>query len=264
MSEKCFIKEFDKFLNMIQSGENFVFTRFSDGEYFILRNHMVVLADNFFVTGDRIGQGVYTAEEQKEFYPDRHQFYRDKLTECFKHKQKNYFKGICTKGDVEEEGFLWQLELHGNEDSEHLTFANVLINNNYKRYIEELIPLLKDKKVMYIVNELADLSDLPFPIVKDFRIGSNCMIDNYDTVEEVKSYIKENNIKDHIIISAAASLSNFIAYECFKENDQNTFLDIGSTLNPYLKLEGWKHTRGYLTHYWLDSGSPYGTKIDYW
>jgi len=90
------------------------------------------------------------------------------------------------------------------------------------------------------------------------------MINDYNIVEEVKTYIADNNIENHIILCSAASLSNYVTYECFKENPNNTFLDIGSCLNPLLNLEGWKYTRGYLTHYWLNSGSPFGTQVDKW
>ena len=115
-----------------------------------------------------------------------------------------------------------------------------------------------------MVNGLANTSKLPFEVSKRFEIGSNCMIENYDTSEAVKKYIKDNNIQDAIILCSAASLSNFIIYEGFKENQNNTFLDIGSCLNPLLDLEGWRYTRGYLTGYWLNSGSPFQRQVDKW
>ena len=31
-----------------------------------------------------------------------------------------------------------------------------------------------------------------------------------------------------------------------------------------LNLEGWKYTRGYLTHYWLNSGDHFGSQVDEW
>jgi hypothetical protein len=117
-----------------------------------------------------------------------------------------------------------------------------------------------------IVNKGADLGNLPFHCKEAFRIGSNCMIDDYDMVDKVKDFIEYEGIENHIILCGAASLSNYIIHQCFEANPRNTFLDIGSTLNPLMgpEMEGWKHTRGYLTHYWLDSGSPYGTQIDEW
>ena len=262
---KQFDQEFDKILSMLQKGENFAFSRFSDGELFIMQNKTVILADNHYVTGDIKGANVYTEEEQKEFLPERDGFYRDKLLECYKHVQPNYFKGICTGTDahVGDKNFDYQIKLHGG-DHETLTFSNLLINANYKRFVEEIIPLLSKRKVIYVVNKLADISRLPFKIEKAFRIGSNCMINDYDVVEEIKSFITLHNIQDHVILCSAASLSNFIIYENFKENSNNTFLDIGSCLNPLLTLEGWKYTRGYLTHYWLNHKNHYGEQIDQW
>ena len=86
---KDFKKEFDKFKQMIQDGDNFAFARFSDGEMFIMQNQTVVLAPGYFVTGERIGHNIYTKEEQKEFLPNKHQFHREKLIESFQYKADN-------------------------------------------------------------------------------------------------------------------------------------------------------------------------------
>lgn len=262
---KNFNKAFDTLLEMIKGNQNFAFTRFSDGELFIMQNKTVVLADNHYITGDIKGHNRYTKEEHKEFYPKKHQKYRELLIESYKHKQDKYFKGICTTtdGHVGRENFQWMIDLHGG-DHETLTFSNLLINANYSRFVEELIPLLKNRKVIYVVNEMANVDNLPFDLVKTFRIGSNCMINNFDVPEKVSNYIKDNNVKDHVILCSAASLSNFITYKCFKENNNNTFLDIGSCLNPLLNLEGWKYTRGYLTSYWYNSGDHFGKQVDIW
>ena len=262
---KNFTTAFDILLNKIERKDNFAFTRFSDGELFILQDKTLILADNHYVTGEITGPNRYTKEEHKEFYPDKHQFYREKIIECYRHNKNGYYKGICTStdGHVGKENFDWMIDFHGG-DHENLTFANLLINANYKRFVEELIPLLQNREVIYVVNELADTSKLPFEISKEFIIGSNCMINNYDTSESVRKYIEDNNITDAIILCSAASLSNFIIYDCFKNNPNNTFLDIGSCLNPLLSLEGWKYTRGYLTGYWLNSRSPFAKQVDIW
>jgi hypothetical protein len=130
--------------------------------------------------------------------------------------------------------------------------------------VEDLIPVIANREIIYVVNEMADLSLLPFDIKKEFLIGSNCMIDNYETATAVRDYIASENIKDHVVLCSAASLSNYVIYEGFKANQDNTFLDIGSCLNPLLGLEGWKHTRGYLTGYWLNSNSPFQKQVDIW
>jgi len=262
---KDFHKAFDFILNKVKKGENFAFTRFSDGELFILQNKHLLLAEDHYITGDVKGPNRYTAEEQKEFKPDEHQFYRERLMDAFKHSQEGYYKGICTTtdGHVGKENFEWMIETSGG-DSDHLTFANLLINANYRRFIEEMVPLFVDKEILYVVNELATVKDLPFKIKKTFEIGSNCMINDYNVVEDVKQHINANELSDHIVLCSAASLSNYIIHECYRENNQNTYLDIGSCLNPLLGLEGWKFTRGYLTSYWLNTQSHFGSQEDIW
>jgi hypothetical protein len=265
MDLKDFHKAFDHVLNKVKNEENFAFTRFSDGELFIMQNKHLLLAENHYITGDVSGPNRYTAEEQKEFKPEEHQFYREKLTEAFLHTQEGYFKGICTAtdGHVGRENFEWMLELHGG-DHESLTYSNLLINANYRRFIEEMVPLFADRNILYVANKLANISKLPFEVKKTFEIGTNCMINDYNVVEEVKKYIDKNKIKGYIVLCSAASLSNYVIHECYRENNQNTFLDIGSCLNPLLDLEGWKHTRGYLTSYWLNVQSPFGSQVDIW
>lgn len=262
---KNFNSAFDVILNKIKNNENFAFTRFSDGELAIMKNKYVRLAKDHFMEGSYKGPGIYTEEELKEFDPEKHQEHRKLLLESYMYNHDNYFKGICTSSDphVGNENFRWMVDLHGG-DHENLTFSNLLINANYRRFIREMLPAIANKKVIYIVNHLAKTDNLPLDVVKKFEIGSNCMVDNFDTPEKVEEYIDKNNIKDHIVLCSAASLSNFVIYKCYKKNQNNTFLDIGSCLNPILGLEGWKHTRGYLTSYWLKSNSPFGRQTDVW
>ena len=58
-----------------------------------------------------------------------------------------------------------------------LTWANVLINSNYKRFMDEIVPILKTKLYM-VVNENADLDASEFKIERAFRVGQNCMVND--------------------------------------------------------------------------------------
>tara|TARA_B100000989_G_scaffold47307_1_gene30761 strand:- start:1143 stop:1946 length:804 start_codon:yes stop_codon:yes gene_type:complete len=262
---KDFTTAFDILLDKIKNKDNFAFTRFSDGELFILQNKTVILAKDHYVTGDIKGPNIYTEEEQKEFIPKKHGFFREKLIECYLHNQDNFFKGICTGTDphVGDKNFNWMIKEHGG-DHKNLTFSNLLINANYKRFIEEMVPLFVERDIIYVANKNANISKLPFEVKKHFTVGSNCMINDYNLAEEIKTYIDNNEVRDYIILCSAASLSNVVTYECFKNNSNNTFIDIGSCLNPLLDLDGWRHTRGYLTSYWLNANSPFSSQVDVW
>ena len=183
-SQKTFSKEFNKLRDKIAAKENFAFSRFSDGELHMLQNMYFKITDDHFVEGTKVGYCKYTEEEHKEFDPKKHKFYRDKLEEAFKFKKYNYFKGICAKADVGEQDFRWQLELNSH-DTEDLTFSNVFINANYPRFIQEVIPLLKDRDIIFVVNEKADVSKLNLEIIKTFRVGSNCIVNNYNLATEI-------------------------------------------------------------------------------
>ena len=102
-------------------------------------------------------------------------------------------------------------------------------------------------------------------MVKDFRIGSNCFIDNYDIIEDIKKYINDNNITDHVFLFSAASLSNLLAHQLYEMNDKNTYIDVGSTLNPIMDMTGWTGTRTYLNQYWNSTSDKSQLEIiDIW
>lgn len=258
---KNFIEEFDKFKKMLEDRKPFAFSRFSDGEIFILQNKKLILGENFYVTGDIAGSNIYGPEERKEFNPNIHQTYRLELLMAFQHKQDGYFKGIPSKKDIHV-----TLEGLNFEDESDLTFANLFINFNYKRYIEEIVlKIFPTYDTIYVVNERADLNGLPFKVSKVLRIGENCMINDYDKIETLKELVSKSNDNTLILLSAA-SLSNLMIFQTFQMFPNCTFLDIGSSLNPYLgdKMQSCLYTRDYLREYWLKEKTYYGSQIDEW
>jgi hypothetical protein len=260
---KTFSGDFDKLKSYLETNTKFAFTRFSDGELFILQNKRLELNENHYIIGDSFGGGWYNKEEQKKFIPEEHQFYRQKLEDCLKYDDPLFFRGICTRPDVDEQTFKWMIDLSGR-DSESLTWSNLFINGNYERYLNEIVPLFKNYKIIMVVNESANLSKLPFKVDKDFRVGTNCFINNYDMVQTIKNYLIENNIKDHLFLVSAASLSNLIIHELYKTSKNNIYFEIGSTLNPIMEMEGWKGSRSYLREYWMKQPGNTLNTTCYW
>ena len=263
---KDYKQEFDKFLDMLKEGTPFGYSRFSDGEIFILKNERLILSDHEFVTGDRSGVGRYTEEEQKDFNPEDHSYISDRLRGCLEAEKENYFKGLSCNEDTDIclEDDVLQYQLSMAKDLDNLTFATVFINANYPRFIQEMYPELKKKKVVMVVNESANIDDLNLNIIKDFRIQNNCFINNYDLPQEINNWISENDVSDTVFLISASTLTNFIVKDCFFENPQNTYIDIGSSLNPWMGLEGWMHSRAYLQHWILGQHNKYGIQEDTW
>lgn len=267
---KIYKQEFFKFLLLIESGQPFAFARFSDGERTIMKNKRLVLAENHFIQGDIYGESAiaapipYLNEEQKDFNPEEHSFYREKLMEAYTFRKKNYFKGIAGSNEWDGNEFNYCISEYGQGDHEHLTFCNVFINGNYSLFVKNIVPEFKKRDVIIVCNENATFENLPFQVKKDFRVGSNCMINDYGLIEEMKEYVSKNNIKDHIFLFSAATLSNFLIYELYKEFDQNQYIDIGSSLSPLLGLQGWRGTRVYLRCYWDGEQNAIINQEDSW
>lgn len=248
---KTFSGDFDKLKNKLINNENFAFSRFSDGELFILQNKRLELNADHLVIGETFYPNqIFEKDEQKQFIPGEHEFYRKKLEDSLRYTGDNFYKGICTYPDVGEETFKWMVDMAGG-DHETLTWANLFINGNYPRFVEEIIPIFSTKPVVMIVNEHADLENLPFEIYKDFRVGKSCFTNDYHLSEELKKIIINDNINNFFFLFSAASLSNLLIHDLYMLRNSNTYIDIGSSLNPLMKLSGWKQNRYYLIEYWL-------------
>jgi len=239
---KDFVEHFFILYNKLKNNENFAFSRFSDGELRIMQNKALILSGKFNKLGELVNSAAYFPEDHKNFDPEKHPHVHNKLMECYKFKKHNYYVGLSCRCCVGEKDFKQMLDWYG-EDSEFLTWSNLWVNNNYPLFREYMIPEFSNHKIVYILNENANLSGLPFNVVKDFRVGENCIVNQFNKHEEVAKWIEENDIKDHVFLFSASSLSNFMIYELFKKYDQNTYIDIGTTLNIEL---GMKAIRGYL------------------
>ena len=251
-------------MKRIKNKEYFAFTRFSDGEMLIMQNRKIVISENVAFTHDNWGKGSWGQEEHKTFIPEKDSDLRKKLIETFEHKQENYFKGICCKCCVGQENWKWQFDNHISHDEKFLTWSNLLINGNYPTFIEQVLPHMKKYPVVMVCNKAANFDKLPLNVVKDFRIGQNCHINDQHLIPEMKTWVAENNIKDHLFLFGAASLSNLLIYELYKSFPQNIYMDIGSSLNPLMGLDGWKGSRDYLRSYWLKENNQFSQRLCIW
>lgn len=263
---KSFKEDFDKLLNKLKNNEHFAFIRFSDGEMFVLQNKKLELSEKGTFINDQLAGPTYTAEDYKLFDPEQHQFLYDKLWKSFQHEQENYFVGISCACCVGMSNFQWMKHTCGlnkslDDSNYQLTWANLFVNSNYPRFVKEFMPELTRKKIVLICNERADLTKSTLEIVKDFRIGRNAMVNNFDLHVDISKWIEENNIKDHVFCFSASSLTNITVYELFRKHSNNTFLDIGTTMNPFF---GFPLNRDYLRAYWTNQNHQDLHKVCVW
>ena len=261
-SINSFQEDFKVLLTLLKNKTPFAFNRFSDGELFILQNKDLVLDNNLIQVGSsKTSEGAYQKEDFKRFSPREHSFYRDKLIESYRFNKENYFKGLSSSNCVGKNDFKWQLDfLHHKINFKYLTWANLLVNANYRRFIGEIYPSFQEYKTIFICNQKADLSSMPF-IVKDFRVGYNAMINDYPLIEKIKDWIKHNNIESHLFLFSASSFSKMAIHQLYDFCDKNTYIDVGTTLNPFMNM---RLDRSYLKSYWLNEKGEDINKIDIW
>jgi hypothetical protein len=226
---------------------------------YILQNKELILDNGYIKIGERTQGGNYKPEDFKNFNPNEHSFFRDKLIEAYKYHQPNYYKGISCSCCVGKEAFDWQIELHGGDD-ESLTWANLWVNGNYPNFIMNLFPTLYNRDCVFVCHQNADLTKLPF-VVKDFRVGYNAFINDYSKIEDIRKWIKENNITDHVFLFSASTFSNLAIYELYRDYPNNTYIDIGTCLTPMINMP---MERDYLQRFWYYRGGGDLQKICVW
>lgn len=250
---KSFESDFYKLVDLLKARTPFAFNRFSDGELVILKNQELALSDNLIQVGNKIWSGPYVKEDFKHFDPAQHGFYKDRLIDSFLHQQKNYFKGISCRCCVGEADLKWQFDLLKQDKNDpFLTWSNLLVNGNYPKFIDEMFPLFSNYKTVFICNEKANLSPLPF-VVKDFRVGYNAMINDYGVIAKIAEWIRSENISGHLFLFSASSFSKMAIHQLFKEFPNNTYIDVGTTLNAFMNMT---IERQYLGDYWYEKMSP--------
>jgi len=266
-NEKNFYNSFYNLMYKLESGENFAFTRYSDGELDIMQNYYVKLSTDTVQRGEeKLNVHPYPEEDHKEFDPEKHQESRNLLLEAYRHRQKNYYKGIPCPCCVPEQRVKEMIDLHGKGDEEHLIWANQLVNANYPRFIREMVPRLCQKKIILVGNDKIQWPPanpeikkmFPFEVKETFRVGYNCFANDLDKVEEISEYIEKHDIKDHVFLFSAASLSEILIYKLFSRYPNNTYIDIGTTLHPIL---GLTVARDYLKAFWTGTAHPDMNKV---
>lgn len=251
---KEFREDFRFFLNKLEDWENFTFARFSDGELFMLQNKKVVLAEGLTQVGETLHGCHYSREDHKEFLPGEHEFYRARLEDALRYEAEGYYKGICCPCCVGVENYQWMKSRAG----ERISWSNLWMNSNYPLFVEKFLPALADRDVCLVCNENADVSGLPFVLVKDWRVGFNCQVNDYGLISEIADWIGDNEIEDHVFLFSAASLSEFLCHQLHEKFPENTYVDVGTALNRHL---GLSVERGYLKGYWGGSGHPDLSKV---
>lgn len=240
---KTFDGDFTKFLNKIKSDEHFSLSRWGDGELKILEEKPIDIRSK--------GNGEFRYDPNLPQYS----FVREKLMEAYVYKDDNYYIGIACPCCVGQEKYEY-MKTKSGQDEDHLTWANIFVNANYCRTTNELIPELNNHNITIVVNKNSKFDKLPFKPNQILTVGTDAWYEDLSLGRNMLENIMMRGIKNEIFLIAAGPLANILTYSLWVLGSKNnTYIDIGSILDPYLQL---KLTRGY------HLGAPILNKVCVW
>jgi hypothetical protein len=215
-----------KFLyNKLKNKEHFTFSKYADGEYKVLRNEYITNCDNW------------------TFDPKIHQLEYKYLLDSYHYNHPNYYVGISCPCCQPPPHIEW---MRNNVGSQNITWANLFVNGNYDYFINHFIPEFNkwEGEVILIANEQGLDKNLPFKVDNylPIQIGSwfNPVLEHIIELLKDKAQKQDNQL----FLFSAGPLGNILAHQLHKVNKNNTYLDIGSTINPWIV----GNNRGYLNN----------------
>lgn len=216
---KTFEGDFFKIFNLLKEKKKFSFSKYADGEYAILRNQKITNCDGW------------------TFDPDKDMRYRQALLESFGFSDDEYYVGISCPCCVPRGHVDW---MRGNVgvDDDHLTWANLFVNGNYDLFKIHFLPEFENHDIILVASVRGNPANLPFKIEEHYGIFKAAWKENYDLI----NILINQNYKDKLFLFCAGPLGNMLAHRLWAVNKDNIYIDIGSTLNPWLVGSN----RGYL------------------
>ena len=220
--DKSFSEDIKVFKEKLEHKEPFTFSKFADGEWFAMRN--ITVYNNEF----QFSKSREHAEARKD------------LINAFQFCHPNYYVGIscpCCQGSAFED-----MKEYSNQADARLTWANMWVNSNYKYFLSDILPLFSNYKVALVAHKDSNLDNLPFrdSIKAFYPIDKDAWVVNQDEVVTLKRRIAKEKMKGWLFLFCCGPFGNILAHRLTECDEENTYLDIGSTLNPFLGTEGFR------------------------
>ena len=235
--------DFDRFHLRFLKGVPTTFVRFSDGELEILRNNPLSILNG--VVNWRRGTlvGKYPEHDNKSFVPERDGALRADLLASARYRADGYFKGIPTSSNKAVDDRDYMVELNGGRN-DGLSFSDLFINENYLRFLQEMLPIfLAIPNVIFLANFRADLSRLSDKWTH-VPLQDNAFPDYEAVLPGLLTKLSSAKTSS-VILSSASSLSNILGYKLHEIRPDISFIDVGTSLNPFVGLG--EATRAYQT-----------------
>ena len=224
---KDYVAELEKFTEMVRRNENFALIRFADGEGSIVDNNPEWLSRK------RRSSAWEHVPGNKE-----HEAFRNKLIQSLEYNSPNFYIGIpCTEGHQKRFHYLFKYLMDRTTcPEEQLTFATVFKDYNWKKFLTEFVPLCTRKESYLVSNAFSKMPREHWLKFDDhFTVPQqNAHLKVDETTNNILSHIKEHNTENAVFLFAAGPGTNVIIHKLWQACPNNTYIDIGSTLDNYL------------------------------
>lgn len=217
--------------------EPFAFSKYADGEYKILRNERITNCDNW------------------TFIPSLHSKEQGLLLDSFQYYHPNYIIGISCPCCQPQEHVDWMRrnsapnKIHWESlgtvsPIENLTWANLFVNNNYQFFVNEFIPEFAgfEGKVFLFANANGLGKELPFKVDEYVPLNIGAFLEPFLSQNITKGHDLAQQGDGNLFLFSAGPLGNILAHQLHMANPNNFYIDVGSTLNPWIVGKN----RGYL------------------
>lgn len=205
-----FSEAIEHFYYKLQCGDKFALGKFADGEWGAIKGVQFAPAN-----GEWQANGGDTAFQTA----------RQELIDALRYQHPEYYTAICP--------CYTDAIVFSKQPASNITYANIFVNANYSYYKKHFIRLYQERDIWLVTHKDTDLGNLPFSVERFFPIDYNAWIANRELPEEILAEIP----KDKLFLFAAGSFANILVHKLWRENKQNVYLDVGSTLNPWTQVE---------------------------
>ena len=204
--------EFEKIWIRIKNRENITVFRYGDGERSLM-----------------IGKAVSAQEGWKA--PESQTDLGKALVNTLDLDNENVYYGVsCPCCD--RPAYYWYMS---HVKSKNVTFANLFVNSNYRKFIQAFEELNRDAVVIANHNgEGKRIGNLN--ILKYYSVGDQCVQFYSQEIPKLVEQIKKDfGDKENILYAVSAGpLSEPIIYELYKNNPNNAYIDFGSSIDCYI------------------------------
>ncbi len=213
VTQKIFLnKEFDRIWQKIKNMENIVFLRFGDGERSIMLGKPVTAQEGWVSPGYLTKLG------------------NDLLSILNINAEKIYFGISCPCCD--NSAYYWYST---RLRTSSITFANLFVNCNYKRFITNFEKLKRD--AIFIGNYRAENRPIGnLNILRYYLVNDDCISfwehEAEKIIEQIKNDFGYRN--DLLYVVSAGPMSEPIIMNLYKNNPNNCYIDFGSSIDKYI------------------------------